>query len=68
MPNSSWRLPSDYIAHLAGEFEKGNTTPPGKKKKAKKLSKDQVLFLSGFANACNQVWEDEQNGTPMEKR
>jgi len=67
-PNSRWNRPSDYIAHLAGEFEKGNTTAPGKKKKKKKLSNDQVLFLAGFAHACNQVWDDEQDGVSMEKR
>ena len=34
-PSGKWRLPSDYIAHLAAEFEAGKTTPPGKKKKTK---------------------------------
>jgi len=63
-----WRRPSDYIAYLAAEFEAGNTTLPGKEKKKKKLTRDQVIFLIGFANACNNVWEDECNETPMESR
>jgi len=68
VPGDRWRRPSDYIAHLCREFEEGNTTPAGKKKKKKKLSRDQVLFLTGFADACNQVWEDERDDVPMSKR
>jgi len=63
-----WRRPSDYIAHLAAEFEAGNTTSPDREKKKKKLARDQVIFLIGFANACNNVWEQECNDTPMENR
>jgi len=55
-------------SYLAAEFEAGNTTLPGKEKKKKKLTRDQVIFLIGFANACNNVWEDECNETPMESR
>ena len=68
VPGDRWRRPSDYIAHMCLEFEEGNTTAPGKKKKKKKLSRDQALFLTGFADACNQVWEDERDSVPMEKR
>ena len=34
-PDGRWQRPSDYVAHLASEFEAGNTTLPGKKKKRK---------------------------------
>jgi len=67
-PDGRWQRPSDYIAHLASEFEAGNTTLPGKKKKKKKLSRGQVLFLIGFADACNKVWQQECDDTPMEDR
>ena len=46
----------------------GNTTLPGKKKKKKRLSQDQMLFLAGFADACNKVWQDERDCVPMGKR
>ena len=68
VPCARWRRPSDYIAHLCREFEAGNTTLPGKRKKNKKLSRDQTLFLTAFADACNQVWEDERDDAPMERR
>jgi len=67
-PCSRWQRPSDYIAHLAAEFEAGRTMPPGKKKKKRKLSRDQALFLTGFAHACNQAWEDERDEVPMSQR
>ena len=67
-PGDRWQYPSDYIAYLASEFEKGNTTLAGKNKKKKKLTNDQVFFLSGFAKACNQVWEDERDSVAMDKR
>ena len=66
--HGGWRLPSDYIAYLAAEFEAGNTTLQSKKKQKKWLSQDQVLFLAGFADACNKVWQDERDDVPMEKR
>ena len=37
-PDGRWRRPSDYVAHLASEFEAGSTTLPGKKKKSKFFS------------------------------
>ena len=67
-PDGRWQRPSDYVAHLASEFEAGNTTLPGKKNKKKKLSRDQVLFLTGFADACNKVWQQECDNTPLEDR
>ena len=68
VPYEPWPRPSDYIAHLASEFEAGNTTLPGKTKRAKKLSRGQVLFLIGFADACNKVWRQEQDDVPMQDR
>jgi len=68
VPNETWPRPSDYIAHLASEFEAGNTTLPGKKKRPKKLSRGQVLFLIGFADACNKIWQQEQDDVPMQDR
>ena len=68
VPSDRFRRPSDYIAHLCREFEAGNTTPPAKKKKQKRLKRDQTLFLTGFADACNKVWEDEQGDIPMASR
>jgi len=67
-PGGRWQRPSDCIAHLAAEFEAGNTMPPGKKKKKRKLSQDQVLFLTGFAHACNQAWDEERDEVPMSQR
>ena len=68
VPDGRWQRPSDYIVHLAKEFEAGNTTLPSKKKKQKKLTRDQVLFLIGFADACNTVWQQECDNIPMEDR
>ena len=68
VPDGRWQRPSDYIVHLAKEFEAGNTTLPGKKKKKNKLTRDQVLFLIGFADACNIVWQQECDNIPMEDR
>ena len=68
VPSGRCQRPSDYIVHLAKEFEAGNTTLPGKKKKKKKLTRDQVLFLIGFADACNTVWQQECDNIPMEDR
>jgi len=68
VPDETWQRPSDYIAFLASEFEAGNTTLPGKKKKTKKLTRGQVLFLMGFADACNKVWQQEQDDIPMQDR
>ena len=68
VPDGPWQRPSDYIVHMAKEFEAGNTTLPGKKKKKKQLTRDQVVFLIGFADACNTVWQQECDNIPMEDR
>ena len=67
-PCDQWRRPSDFLAHQLELFEKGDTTPPGKKKITKRVTKDQLLFLAQFAAALNQVWDDEQNDVPMSQR
>ena len=59
-PCTDWRLPSDYVAHLAKKFETGPLDPITKQRKPRKLKRDQTLFLTQFAQACNAVWEDEQ--------
>ena len=68
VPDGEWQLPSDYIVHMATEFEAGRTTLPGKKKKKKQLTRDQVLFLVGFADALNTVWQQERDNIPMDNR
>ena len=72
-PSDRWRRPSDYIKHMMGLFEQGltapkGTTPKGGKPKKKTLSRDQVCFLSLFANACNSAWEEERDDVPVERR
>ena len=63
-----WSKPSDYVAHLAAQFEAGMTTPPGKRKFKKTLTQNQVRFLAGFAKAVNEVWSDEQDEKPHHQR
>ena len=53
---------------MAQRFEDGLTAAPGKEVKKKKLSFDQTLFLAQFAEACNDVWEDEQNAVSHARR
>ena len=72
-PSDRWRRPSDYIKHMMGLFEQGltapkGTTPKGGKPKKKTLSRDQVCFLSLFANPCNSAWQEERDDVPVERR
>ena len=39
-PCTDWRLPSDYVAHLAKKFEAGPIDPSTKKRKPRKLKQD----------------------------
>ena len=34
----------------------------------KRLTRDQIIFAMRFADACDQVWRDEKNGTPCHQR
>ena len=67
-PCDQWRLPSDYVRHLADRFEKGILDPVTCLRTPRPLKRDQTLFLSQFAHACNAVWEDEQSGVPLAQR
>ena len=49
-------------------FEAGDTAPPGKPREEKRVTRDQLLFLAQFADAVNQVWDDEQAEVPMNQR
>ena len=51
--------PSDYVAHLAKEFEAGPIDTKTGIRKPRELRRDQALFLAQFAKACNVIWEDE---------
>ena len=67
-PSDQWRRPSDYVAHLAHQFEEGKPDPITGKIERRPLKRDQVLFIAQFADSCNAVWEDEQNDVPVKKR
>ena len=67
-PSDQWRRPSDYVAHLAHQFEEGKPDPITGKVERRPLKRDQVLFIAQFVDSCNAVWEDEQNDVPVKKR
>ena len=68
MPCDQWRRPSDYVAHLASRFEDGTCCKKTGKFERRPLKRDQVLFLTQFADASNTVWDDEQNDKPVQHR
>ena len=59
-PSDEFRLPSDFVRHLARKFESGQVNPKTGKIERRPLKRDQALFVTRFAAACNAVWEDEQ--------
>ena len=61
LPSEHCQRPSDYVAHLAEQFEAGSMCPRTGTKVPKKFKYDQTLFLAQFASACNAVWDDENN-------
>ena len=67
-PCDQWRRPSDYVAHLASRFEDGTRCKKTGKFERRPLKRDQVLFLTQFADALNTVWDDEQNDKPVQHR
>ena len=67
-PSDLWRRPSDYVAHLATRFEEGPLNEETGRRVPRQLKRDQALFVAQFAEACNAVWDDEQNGVPMSRR
>ena len=67
-PTDTCRRPSDYVAQLARKFEEGKLDPKTGKMAARPLKRDQVYFVAQFAEACNTVWNEERDDTPMKKR
>ncbi len=67
-PNEHWQRPSDYVAHTVRLFEAGETTPPGKKKEPKQITREQLLFLTAFAEAFQAVWEDDRDNVDLAHR
>ena len=53
--------PSDYVAHLAKEFEAGPVDATTGQRQPRMLRRDQTLFLAQFAKACNAIWDDEKD-------
>ena len=49
--------PSAYIMDLIAGLPEDKT-----------LTRDQTIFAMRFADACDQVWRDEKNGTPCKER
>ena len=58
-PSDAWRRPSDYVAFLAKRFEEEWVNPRTDKKEPRPLKRDQVLFVTKFAEACNTVWAED---------
>ena len=67
-PGAIWRRPSDYVAYLMRKFEEGPVNPTTGMRLPRTLKRDQTLFLAKYADACNAVWDDEQNKVPWERR
>ena len=59
-PSDRYRRPSDYVAHLTRLFEAGTVDTSTNRREPKPLKRDQALFVTQFAAACNAVWDDEQ--------
>ena len=59
-PSAEFQRPSDYIKHLTRQFEAGKVNPTTGHVERRPLKRDQALFISHFASACNAVWDDEQ--------
>ena len=51
-----FRTPSAFISALMADLPK-----------AKKLTRDQTLFMAAFAKACDEAWEDQEK-EPKERR
>ena len=60
IPSSEFKRPSDYVKHLVRRFEAGKENPKTGQVEPKPLKRDQALFVARFAEACNDVWDDEQ--------
>ena len=58
--SDAWRRPSDYVAFMARRFEDEWTNPRTGRKESRPLKRDQVFFVTKFAEACNAVWEDDR--------
>ena len=56
------------MAHLAQRFEEGPIDPTTGKRIPRTLKRDQTLFLTKFADACNATWDDGNNDVPWERR
>ena len=54
-PSDMYRRPSDYVAHLTRLFEAGTLDPRTNRREPKPLKRDQALFVTQFAAACNAV-------------
>ena len=60
IPGGQWQRPSDYVRFLAQRFERGPSDPVTGAAAPRQLKRDQALFVARFAQACNDVWEDER--------
>ena len=56
------------MAHLAKKFEDGPVDPTTGGRAPRTLKRDQTLFLAKFADACNKVWDDENEKKPWAQR
>ena len=60
VPGEEFEQPSDLIKQLVRRFEMGTVNERTGRAEPRPLKRDQALFVTRFASACNAVWEDEQ--------
>ena len=54
-PSERYRRPSDYVTYLTRRFEAGKLNPKTGRIEPKPLKRDQALFVTNYAAACNAV-------------